>query len=904
MVPAALGHYRVVSSIGAGGMGEVFLAEDAKLGRKVALKVLAHELADDPERRDRFEREARTIAALNHPNIITIYSVEEQDGVLFLTMELVEGKTLSELIPRRGMSLEQLLHIAIPLTDAVGAAHQRGITHRDLKPANVMISDEGRLKVLDFGLAKLRAESPVDGLAPTITKQPLTGEGRIMGTVAYMSPEQAQGMHVDARSDVFSLGVMLFEMATGEKPFKGDTNMSVLSAIIKDTPTLVTGLRQDLPRDVGRILKRCLAKDPEDRYQSAKDLRNELRSFKDDVETGAPACDQTLTHDSRTAARAGPVSRMRTAMLLALGGVAVLSLAGVWYLRPHTAIAAPAFSKIQPMRRLTSTGTAMLAAISPDGRYVVHVDGSFDKQSLWMRQASTASSVQIVAPTAGLYTGLAFSPDSEAVLYVFRPWDGQAASLFQIPLFGGPPKKLVDAIDTSPAFSPDGKRMAFIRGSENGDQVIVLANADGTGQRSLASRPAADTYSATQVAWSPDGALVAAFAGEMPKQKSRIVLVDVKSGKEQVLGNAQFDSAGQLAWLRDGSALVFDAVEHAGGRWNLSSQIWSIAYPAGTTRRITLDSGSYASVSATAGGRTLVAVRVEVRASLWVAPEGDSARARPITNTSNGREGATGIDWTPDGRIVYSATTQDSWDIWIADGDGTHPRQLTNDPGLENQPQVLPDGTGIIFTSRAPGASDVQVWAIDLDGRNPRQIATGGPIFRGYLQVIADHVYFKAQVETGRLGVFRVPLGGGPRARLFADATQMPKQFDLRSVSPDERWAVGTYIEPPTSGLAVMPIDGPGPVRRFPYAYTPGQGFGAKWAPDGRAIEDLVFRDGATNLWRFPLDGSAPKPVTTFSSEEIMNYRWSRNGKDLAFSRGTQSADVYLIASDDRNGKE
>src|SRR6187401_1756726 len=279
-------------------MGEVFLAEDGKLGRKVALKVLAHALAADPERRGRFEREARAVAALNHPNIITIYSVEDLDGVLFLTMELVEGKTLTELIPPQGMSLEQLLHVGIPLADAVGAAHQRGITHRDLKPANVMVTDEGRVKVLDFGLAKLQEESPVDGLSVTVTKEHLTTEGRIVGTVAYMSPEQAQGKAVDARSDVFSLGVLLFEMATGEKPFKGDTNISMLSAIIKDTPSSVTDLRQDLPHDVGRILKRCLAKDPEDRYQTAKDLRNDLRSLKEDVESGVSSRAQASSHVS------------------------------------------------------------------------------------------------------------------------------------------------------------------------------------------------------------------------------------------------------------------------------------------------------------------------------------------------------------------------------------------------------------------------------------------------------------------------------------------------------------------------------------------------------------------------------------------------------------------------------
>ena len=560
MAPATLGHYHIVRRIGAGGMGEVFLADDAKLGRKVALKVLGHELAADSERRDRFEREARAVAALNHPNIITIYSVEEQDGIAFLTMELVEGKTLTELIPRQGMSLEGFLRVAIPLADAVGAAHQRGITHRDLKPANVMVSDEGRLKVLDFGLAKLREESPHNSLTVTMDAA-LTGEGRIIGTIAYMSPEQAQGKPVDARSDVFSLGILLFEMATGEQPFKGNTNMAVLSAILRDAPVSLTDLRQDLPRDVGRILRRCLAKDPEDRYQTAKDLRNDLRSLKEDLETGATARDQTSSQIIQTAVPP-PLASRRSAVLLALAAMVVVAVAGAsWYARRPAATSVPPFA-IKAMRQLTNTGKASLAAISPDGRYFVHVDGSFDKPSLWMRQvSSTASSVQIVPATEGDYQGLAFSPDGEAVVYVFTPENSAIASLFQIPLLGHvPPRKLLDDIATAPAFSPDGTRMAFIRGLADGGQVIVLANAD----------------------------------------------------------------------------------------------------------------------------------------------------------------------------------------IWIVNVDGSQPTQLTSEPGAEGQPQVLPDGRGIIFTSRSPGAPQFQIRAIDLDGSNQRQIATGASTQPGYLQAIGDHVYFKA----------------------------------------------------------------------------------------------------------------------------------------------------------------
>src|SRR5215210_1809424 len=287
MIGTQLAHYRIERLLGSGGMGEVYLAHDTKLGRQVALKVLSAQLASDPDRRERFEREARAAAALNHPNIVTIHSVEEADGVHFLTLEVVDGETLADKIVPGGMPLDRVLTLAIPLADAVGAAHQRGITHRDLKPANVMITSDGRVKVLDFGLAKVKEEvrAAEDAMMPTAVAG-LTGEGRIVGTVAYMSPEQAEGKTVDQRSDVFSLGIILYEMATGVRPFAGETPMSVLSAIMKDTPKGISEVRQGVPRELSKIVNRCLAKDVEDRYQSAKDLRNDLRALKNELTSG------------------------------------------------------------------------------------------------------------------------------------------------------------------------------------------------------------------------------------------------------------------------------------------------------------------------------------------------------------------------------------------------------------------------------------------------------------------------------------------------------------------------------------------------------------------------------------------------------------------------------------------
>ena len=281
-----LGHYEIGALIGSGGMGQVYRARDLKLQRDVALKLLPPNTAADAEHRQRFEREARAVAALNHPHIVTIHSVEDVDGRLFLTMELVDGRPLSQLIPRGGLPLDRLLRIAVPLADAVGAAHARGITHRDLKPANVMVTAEGSVKVLDFGLAKQHDTLAQREHMETAAADVITGQGQVLGTVAYMAPEQAEGKPTDARSDIFSLGVVLYEMATGQRPFSGDTSLSTLTAIMRDTPRPVTDINPAIPKELGRVIRRALAKDPDRRQQIGKDLRNELDEIRQELESG------------------------------------------------------------------------------------------------------------------------------------------------------------------------------------------------------------------------------------------------------------------------------------------------------------------------------------------------------------------------------------------------------------------------------------------------------------------------------------------------------------------------------------------------------------------------------------------------------------------------------------------
>lgn len=359
MLGRTLGHYRIREKLGSGGMGDVYAAHDTKLDREVALKVLPPEMEE--RGRERFEQEAKAIAALDHPNIVHVYSVEEADGVHFITMQLVRGKTLTELLPASGFPLAKFFEIAIPLVDAVASAHREGITHRDLKPDNVMVSDDGRVKVLDFGLAKVKQQLTglVDSELPT---RAATREGHIVGTPSYMSPEQAEGKSVDARSDIFSLGIIFYEMLTGQRPFTGDTPTAVLSSILKDTPRPVSELRPAVPRDLMRLVRRCLAKEPLDRYQTAIDLRHDLEETKQDVHSG-----------DLLPARSGA----RVTKPLPWAALALLVIAaGVWWFRSRGLPSERAVPQLQNPVQVTSalgvenhpTATSSISRWHPRGR--------------------------------------------------------------------------------------------------------------------------------------------------------------------------------------------------------------------------------------------------------------------------------------------------------------------------------------------------------------------------------------------------------------------------------------------------------------------------------------------------------------------------------------------------------
>jgi Tol biopolymer transport system component len=892
MIGTLLGHYRILELLGTGGMGQVYLAEDTRLQRRVALKVLARELALDPDRRERFEREARAAAALNHPNIVTIHSVEEADGVPFLTLELIDGQTLEQVIPPEGLPLDRVLDLSIPMTDAVGSAHQRGITHRDLKPANVMLTRDGRVKVLDFGLAKLKEDARVAAEAGMPTAA-LTSEGRIVGTVAYMSPEQAEGKPVDQRSDVFSLGVVLYEMATGGRPFKGDTHMSILSAIIKDTPAPIAEVRRGLPRELSKIINRCLAKDVEDRYQTAKDLRNDLRALKNELTSGeiVPITSSAETHAPVSARRS-----WRTPAILAAVALLAVVIAAVfvWRRTPGAAVASATrpFDSIN-LTRLTTTGTARLAAMSNDGRYVAHVTAKGGQQSLLLRQVATTSNVEIVPPAEVRYIGVAFSPDGNHIYYATYAQGKNIGLLYQVPVLGGGARLILEDVDTVVSFSPDGKEFAFVRGfPDEGKSAVIVASSDGSKQRAIATRKRPLQFPLEGIAWSPDGRSIAVTGANASQLRGDIVVVDVATGSERVLPTPDWRQVSRVAWLPDGSGILATAQESAA---EASSQVFLVSYPSGSARRITNDLSTYFGLSVAPDGHSFVCIRNERLATIWTMPLTDPSKAVAISAEAGADDGIHGISWSPDGRIVYTTEASGNPDVWIMNADGTRRVQLTSTPGQDVSPRVTSDGKYVVFVSDRDGG--LRAWRMGLDGSGGMRLS-GDQIARSRVSLSTDGkwVYYSEQSSGDSR---KVSIDGGTSVSVFsaenvkALSEPLPSGFHEPMPAPDGASIAGHYIDATAGGerIALIPTKG-GPPKKLPTVPA-----SASWAPDGRSLVYIDSRAGVSNLMRQPVAGGSATPLTKFTSDQIFSYALSPDQQQAALVRGRVSSDVVLIST-------
>jgi Tol biopolymer transport system component len=886
----SIGSYRLLREVGRGGMGKVYLAHDERLDRRVALKLLPARLTDDADRVARFQREARAASALNHPNILTIYDFGQENSRHYIATEFVAGQTLRAVIGNPDFKLTQALDVAIQVASALAAAHQAGIIHRDIKPENIMLRPDGYVKVLDFGLAKLtEARSSADE-AETLASADSgfqTQKGVVLGTVSYMSPEQAGGQKVDARTDIFSLGVVLYEIITGHRPFEGATRNHVLVAILDHEPPPLAEHGSAAPAALQRIIARALRKERADRYQTMRELLDDLQEVRDEITFRARQERHSGSiGEAPHAAAAGAVQsqagRRRSGALwwaaILLVAASVLAVGVYEYSSARRARSAPPSVKLN---RLTANGKIGGAAITRDGKYIAYAAGPPRQHSLWVMQTTTASHSQLIPPAAEvLYWGMTFSNAGDYIYYVRNAGSGQL-ELYRVPTLGGTPKRLLVNIDSAVTFSPDGQQLAFGR-DIGGETHLVVANADGTSERTLATRRRPDYFDfqgIVKISWSPDGEKIACPAGntEFPlANRSELVEVRVKDGAEKPITRQRWADLRQIAWLGDGSGLVFVAKD----KWTSPAQLWHLSYPAGEVRKLTNDFSHYIDLSVALETNVIVTVQNDRFSNVWVAPGGDAARARQITDSRD--DGVSGISWTPDGRIVYCSNVGGNPDIWIMDADGGNRRRLTDSPAWDVRPSVSGDGRYVIFESRS--ADKLGIWRMDIDGGNLVQLTGGKGEIEPQCSPDGRWVYYRS--AWGAL--WKVPLDGGDPVLVLDKGIGGP------IISPDQKLLAYRHLDlqmNPPYGLAVAPLEGGQPIKQFAINH---ESRAIHWTPDGRAL--TYVDDRQLNVWAQPLDGSKPVQLTNFKSDQTFYFDWSHDGKQLALARGTITSDVVLIS--------
>jgi len=877
-----LAHYEILGLLGAGGMGQVYRARDTKLQRDVALKLLPPDTAADPERRQRFEREARAVAALNHPNIVTIHSVDEVDGRVFLTMELVSGQPLSEMIGRGGLALDKLLKIAVPLADAVSTAHARGITHRDLKPANVMVTADGQVKVLDFGLAKLLDVSAAADRMVTEAPDVITGQGRILGTIAYMSPEQAEGKTVDGRSDIFSLGVMLYEMATGDRPFKGDTSLSTLTAIMRDTPKSVTEINPTIPKELGRVIRRALAKDPDRRQQTGKDLRNELDEIRQELESGelSASTSQAAVHAAASAPRRIPWGAVA-------GGLALIVAVGaglVWSQRepasaPSTSSGATVSATVTSLT--SEDGVENFPSLSPDGKWVVYTadEQGTGRTDILLRAVGGQTVINLTKDSAVNDSQPVFSSDGERI--AFRS-ERDGGGLFVMGRTGESVRRLTND-GFNPSWSPDGSSIVYATeptgmnpGSRGALSLLWIASTTSGERRQLT------TTDAMQPAWAPHGQRVA-YWGLQDDNSQRDLWTIAAGGGEPVRVTDDPAIDWSPMWSPDGRYLNFSS--NRSGGFNL----WRVAIdetsgrPTGEPMPVPIPRSSIGHLSLSADGTSMAmtsfSAQSNIEALAFDPQRGIVGARRRVTNTS---ETPSSPSVSRDGQWVafHQELSNGREDLWVVRRDGTGLRQLTNDAAHDRRPSWSNDGNRLMFYSDRSGR--YQVWTIAADGGGLTQVTDSPGLViepvkspdgtRAVANIImaSTVLMFDPRVPATQQKAEELPPlpAGGFRATSWAaDGTR-----------------IGGVVNRPGGGIVIYET-----ASRTYERVTPS-GSAPVWLPDGRR---MLYLD-AGRLALLDLTTKVSTPVFSSAREGLSGAGLSPDGREIYLVITKRQSEIVL----------
>ena len=878
MTGQTVSHYRILDKIGSGGMGDVYLANDISLDRQVAFKILPPELAGDPDRRARFKREAKAVAALNHPNIVTVHSVEEADGVHFMTLELVRGKTLAELLPRKGIAVSKFFEIAIPLADALAATHQQGLTHRDLKPANVMVSDDGRVKVLDFGLAKAELDFWSRG-GGAIDTRSMTQEGDVVGTPAYFSPEQAEGKTVDARSDIFSLGIVFYEMLTGQRPFGGANAVSIVASILRDTPCPVSELQPAIPRELARLVHRCLAKNPVDRYQSAVDLRHSLEETKHDIDSGDLVLSQWPTRARLRSIRV-PVT------ILAVSLVAVVS---TLLIRNRQTQEVPAVPRLQNAVQVTSAlDMESYPTWSPDGLRLAYqayessplLAGS---QDIWVAQPGIGEPVNLTKSPAH-DRGPSWSPDGRVIAFL-SDRDG-GSGLYTVAAIGGSPRLVLSLPGVAfnnwnaPQWSSDGTRL-FVAVRE-ADRNVVIALILESLQTTRVLLPDHDGDICWDLSVSPGDRRFAylAAAGGNP-DVTRLWTIPASGGEAVPLTDGR-TNVRNPTWSEDGRKVFY--VSNRGGSMDLWQQAVTddgspVGKPLAITHGLGIRSAAFSPggsrLAYARGGRVSTLSRVPLlsdRAATW-------ADAVKVTSEHSYIEF---VDLSPDGQqLAVNSDRRGNPDLWVLPSAGGEMTQLTTDPTPDWNPRWSPDGSEIAFYAYRSGNRDV--WVMPSRGGPARQL-TSHP----------GRDWFGSWSPDGRQIAIQRSASGRPSSISIVDTAGGEPRFVTPGLAPE--WS------PVGDGLAFLrqgeiyrvAKDGGQPVLLL----TGQRASLIRFSRDGHSLYYSVVSGPRENhdLWRLSLkDGKISRLTKLEGRSGRLGYVFSANAQYLYFTWYEDEGDIWVM---------